>query len=125
MALSFQLSNQFEVIGVLSDYLPSDHESLGYAAHLVWRNPSFSDHPEIRKAQLSGDLPLAVRVATVQYQQRRIKTFEEFATQIEYFVDIAAEGIALPAEVSVDTMLETGFNLYDRISAGPLTVSPW
>ncbi len=39
------------------------------------------------------------------------------------FVDIAAEGIALPAEVSVDTMLETGFNLYDRISAGPLTVS--
>ena len=91
MALSFQLSNQFEVIGVLPDYLPSDHESLGYAAHLVWRNPSFSDHPEIRKAQRSGDLPAAVRVATVQYQQRRIKTFEEFATQIEYFVDIAAD----------------------------------
>lgn len=91
LALSFQLSNQFEVIGVLPDYLPSDHESLGYAAHLAWRNPSFSDHPEILKAQNTGDLPDAVRVATVQYQQRRIKTFEEFATQIEYFVDIAAD----------------------------------
>ena len=32
-----------------------------------------------------------MRVATVQYQQRRIKSFEEFATQIEYFVDIAAD----------------------------------
>ena len=81
----------FEVIGVLPDYLPSDHESLGYAAHLVWRNPSFSDHPAIRTAQRTGDLPAAVRVATVQYQQRRIKSFEEFATQIEYFVDIAAD----------------------------------
>jgi hypothetical protein len=39
------------------------------------------------------------------------------------FVDIAAEGIELPAEVSIDTMLEIGFNLYDRVSAGPLTVS--
>lgn len=39
------------------------------------------------------------------------------------FVDIAAEGIALPAQINADTMLETGLNLYDRISAGPLTVS--
>jgi hypothetical protein len=39
------------------------------------------------------------------------------------FVDIAAEGLELPAVVSIDTMLEIGFNLYDRVSAGPLTVS--
>ena len=25
---------------------PSDHESLGYAAHLVWRNPQLHDHPD-------------------------------------------------------------------------------
>ena len=91
LALSFQLGNDFKVLGVIPDYLPSDHESLGYGAHLAWRNPNFSDHPAIRKAQRTGDLPAAVRVATVQYQQRRIKTFEEFATQIEYFVDIAAD----------------------------------
>lgn len=91
MTLSFQLSNGFELIGVLPAYLPSDHESLGYAAHLAWRNPRFSDHPVISRQQRSGDLPDAVRVATVQYQQRRIRSFEEFATQVEYFVDIAAD----------------------------------
>ena len=91
LALSFQLRNEFEVIGVLPAYLPSDHESLGYAAHLAWRNPRKSDHPVIRKAQRSGELPESVRVATVQYQQRRIRTFDEFATQVEYFVDIAAD----------------------------------
>jgi predicted amidohydrolase len=36
-------------------------------------------------------LPDTVRVSSVQYQQRRIKSFEEFATQVEYFVDIAAD----------------------------------
>lgn len=39
------------------------------------------------------------------------------------FANIAAEGIVLPAEVSQDAMLEIGFEFYDRISAGPLTVS--
>lgn len=39
------------------------------------------------------------------------------------FVDIAAEGIILPADAGIDAVIEIGFNLYDRISAGPLTVS--
>ncbi|AEQ50111.1 hypothetical protein [Pelagibacterium halotolerans] len=39
------------------------------------------------------------------------------------FVDIAAEGILLPADAGIDSVIEIGFNLYDRISAGPLTVS--
>lgn len=39
------------------------------------------------------------------------------------FVDIAAEGIVLPANPTIDTVIETGYDLYDRISAGPLTVS--
>ncbi len=39
LTLSFQLSNDFEVIGLLRGYVPSDYDSLGYAAHLVWRNP--------------------------------------------------------------------------------------
>ncbi|WP_417579388.1 hypothetical protein [Pelagibacterium sp.] len=38
-------------------------------------------------------------------------------------VDIAAEGLELPAEVNVDSMVDIGFNLYDRIAAGPLSVS--
>lgn len=39
------------------------------------------------------------------------------------FANIVAEGIELPAEVTQDAMLDVGFGLYDRISAGPLTVS--
>ncbi len=39
------------------------------------------------------------------------------------FVDIAAEGIVLPADAGLDSVIEIGFNLYDRISAGPLSIS--
>ncbi|PWK85278.1 carbon-nitrogen hydrolase family protein [Fulvimonas soli] len=89
--LSFQLANGFEVVGVLRAYVPSDHESLGYAAHLVWRNPQRIDQPDIPSIPSPQRLPESVRVASVQYQQRRIRSFEEFATQVEYFVDIAAD----------------------------------
>ncbi|WP_049622892.1 bifunctional GNAT family N-acetyltransferase/carbon-nitrogen hydrolase family protein [Frateuria defendens] len=89
--LSFQLANHFEVIGLLRNYVPSDYESLGYAAHLVWRNPHLLDQPEIPPVPTPQRLPDAVRVATVQYLQRRIASFEEFATQVEYFTDIAAD----------------------------------
>lgn len=39
------------------------------------------------------------------------------------FANIVAEGIVLPADVNLDAALEIGFELYDRFSAGPLTVS--
>ncbi|KLI99032.1 bifunctional GNAT family N-acetyltransferase/carbon-nitrogen hydrolase family protein [Luteimonas sp. FCS-9] len=88
-ALSFQLRNGFELIGVLPGYLPQDAESAGYAAHLVWRNPKIDPGADPRGT--ARPLPDSVRVATVQYQQRRVASFEEFATQVEYFVDIAAD----------------------------------
>lgn len=37
--LSFQLKQGFEVIAVVSDYLPDDPESLGKAAIIEWKNP--------------------------------------------------------------------------------------
>lgn len=89
--LSFQLRNGFELIGLLKDYLPSDRESLGWAAHLAWRNPQQAEHPVVAAVQERGNLPAVVRVASVQYQQRRIADFEEFANQVEYFVDVAAD----------------------------------
>jgi len=89
--LSFQLNNGFEVHGVLHDYLPADRDSLGHAAHLVWRNPKRPQHPVHEAARQRGELPDVVRVATVQYGQRRVADFEEFARQIEYFVDVAAD----------------------------------
>lgn len=43
--LSFQLRHGFEVIAVVSNYLPNDPESLGWAAVFEWLNPSFEGEP--------------------------------------------------------------------------------
>ncbi|MBX2861825.1 MAG: GNAT family N-acetyltransferase [Vampirovibrio sp.] len=89
--LAFQLRRGFEVIGVLKDYLPSDRESLAYASHMVWYNPS------VNKAEASSDKKYGfrssdtVRLATVQYQQRRIESFEEFEQIVTYFVDVVSD----------------------------------
>ena len=91
ITLSFQLSNDFQAIGLLRAYVPSDYDSLGYAVHLVWRNPRLLDHPDMPSIPSTQLLPDSVRVASVQYQQRRIKSFEEFASHVEYFTDIAAD----------------------------------
>lgn len=90
--LSFQLQNGFEVLGLLPDYLPSDTDSMGYAVHLIWRNPAVEDtgaNPNAKK--YGGRLPDTVRVATVQYMQRRVKSFEEFLEIVEYFVDVTSD----------------------------------
>jgi predicted amidohydrolase/GNAT superfamily N-acetyltransferase len=88
--LSFQLANGFKVVGILRDYVPSDHESLGYAVLLKWNNPRLAFQPALAAAPTQRRMPDSIRVASVQYQQRRIHSFEEFATQVEYFTDIAA-----------------------------------
>ncbi len=88
--LSFQLRNGFEVLGVLPRYIPDDHESLGYAVHLLWRNPSVPEgEPEAPRYQTQ--LKDTVRVATIQYLQRRVETFEEFLGIVEYFVDAVSD----------------------------------
>lgn len=90
--LSFQLHNGFEVIGVIPNYLSTDRESLGYGVHLVWRNPKVSETKPGEKAKkYGGRLPDTVRVGTVQYMQRRVKSFEEFLQYVSYFVDVVAD----------------------------------
>ena len=43
--LSFQLRHGFEVIAVVSNYLPHDPESHGWAAVFEWLNPDFRGEP--------------------------------------------------------------------------------
>ena len=88
--LTFQLRNGFEVIGVLPGYLPEDRETMGYAAHLVWRNPKYFASKPIDQ-RIRGRVENAVRVAVVQYQQRSIDSFDEFAHQVEHFIDAVAD----------------------------------
>jgi GNAT superfamily N-acetyltransferase len=45
--LSFQLKHGFEVIGVVSEYLRHDPESLGYAAVIEWLNPAVTKPEDI------------------------------------------------------------------------------
>jgi len=89
--LNFQLSNGFELIGVLRNYLADDRQSRGYASHMVWRNPLVTEAEKASSAQPMGRLPESVRVATVQFQMRQIANVQAFEDQVEYFVDVASD----------------------------------
>ncbi len=83
--INFQLRQGFEPIGILKNYLPSDKDSLGCAAHMVWRNPYA---PEVRETVHSEAAQKdVIRVATVQLQMRKVESFEDFMNSVEYFVD--------------------------------------
>ncbi|MES1944219.1 putative carbon-nitrogen hydrolase [Salinisphaera sp. PC39] len=85
--LTFQLNNGYEVLGVLPDYMPGDKESMGYASHLIWRNPEHKfKQPIPGDSHVHLQLPSTVRVATVQYLQRSIRSFDEFRQIVTYFV---------------------------------------
>lgn len=88
--IGFQIRNGFEIIGLLPDYLPLDHESRGYATHMIWRNPQVDPELTSTPTRMTRR-PQSVRVAAVQYQLRAVNSFEEFAHQVEYFVDVVAD----------------------------------
>ncbi len=88
--INFHFRNEFEAIGVLRNYLPSDKASKGHATHMLWRNPVLEEN-DSRTPEQRGRTQNSVRIATVQYQVRKVSSFEDFAKQVEYFVDVAAD----------------------------------
>lgn len=89
--LSFQLHNGFEVHGIIPHYLDADYASMGYGIHLVWRNPKVERIGHTGKLKHYGKRrPDTVRIGTVQYQQRRLTSFEEFSDIVTYFVDVVS-----------------------------------
>ncbi len=87
--VSFHLRAGFQPIGVLKNYIDYDPASQGYASHMVWKNPYADKSLTIK--DIPHGLKESVRVATVQYQQRMISSFEEFMSNIEYFVDVCSD----------------------------------
>jgi len=85
--LTAQLSNGFALKGLISNYLPSDSASRGYATFLEWPNLDYQKGAR-RRYWNSAEL---VRLAVVQYQMRQIRDFGEFAQQSEFFIDTASE----------------------------------
>lgn len=86
-ALGLQIRNGFEPIRVLKKYLIDDKESLDYAAHMVWYNAMAKDRVKQSHTARRG----SVRLASVQFQVRKVRSFDEFIAQVEYFVDIASD----------------------------------
>ena len=90
-AIEFHLANGFETIGIIKNYDETDYESLGYAVHMLWRNPLAEEAPTEKSSAPTMSKQDIVRVATVQFQMRGITAKEEFARQVEYFVDVASD----------------------------------
>jgi len=86
----FHLRQGFSYLGIMENYLPWDADSLGVGAQYVWNNPKYSDSSSAKNAQ-GGRSQENVRIASVQYQQRRIANFDEFVRCVEYFVDVCAD----------------------------------
>ncbi|HSR67609.1 MAG TPA: GNAT family N-acetyltransferase [Acidobacteriota bacterium] len=82
--LTTQLSNGFILKRLLPNYLEEDTESDGWATLLEWANIDY--RPSHRKYRPSRP----VRICVVQYQMRRIDSFEDFAQQCEFFIDVAS-----------------------------------
>lgn len=85
--LTAQLSNGFSVKGLISNYLPSDVQSCGYATYLEWTNLEYVPGAKRRFHHVVEQ----VRVCVVQYQMRAVKNFDEFAQQCEFFLDTASD----------------------------------
>lgn len=81
--ITAQRANGFAIRGVLHGYLPSDMESGGNAVLMEWMNPDWVPPDRGRAGR--------IRVASVQYEMRPIRSFAEFATQCEFFIDTASE----------------------------------
>lgn len=101
--LSFQLKNGFVILDIVPDYL-EDTESRGFATLLEWLNPEYATIvslavneqldaiEELSKEALNEEKhPHRVRIATLQYLLRPINRFEDFVTQVEFFVHSAQE----------------------------------
>ena len=84
--LTAQIANGFVLKRIIRSYLDSDTESEGYATMLEWVNLDY--RPDAQRRRLMASRP--VRLCVVQYGMRRISSFEEFAQQCEYFVDVGS-----------------------------------
>ncbi len=81
--LSFQLSNEFHVKKILTNYMPGDQESKAHATLMEWNNVLFSKPTKFLHEQKKS----AARIGLVQWGMRSFNNFESLCEQIEFFVD--------------------------------------
>lgn len=82
--LTFQIMNGFTVKRINPGYLPDDRMSLQYATLMEWNNIEY-----LAKSKRHFKTAYPVRITVIQYMMKQIESFEEFAKQVEYYVDVA------------------------------------
>lgn len=82
--LTFQLSNSFQPIRVLKNYLPGDTSSQENAVLMEWNNIYYSRRPNTMQDSV-------VRLGLVQWQMRRFDDLDAFFEQIKFFVDVMSD----------------------------------
>ncbi len=84
--LTFQLSNDFHVRKVMTNYLPNDEESKHYATLLQWDNIYYTPPTQDFKVTKTN-----VRIGLVQWQMRPYKSIDDVFEQVEFFVDAVSD----------------------------------
>lgn len=80
--LTFQLSNDFHVKKLLTNYLPYDTQSHENAVLMQWDNIYYNEDDTAM-----SNMKSVVRLGLIQWQMRPHKTLEELFDQAEFFVD--------------------------------------
>lgn len=86
--LTTQIANGFVLEAIIEDYLPDDEDSVGYATSLIWPN---LDHVPDRSRRRRRRAVQRLRVGFVQWQMGRVDSWEEFASRVEFCVDVASD----------------------------------
>ena len=85
--LTAQLANGFSLKGLIPNYFPSDSASRGYATYLEWTNLEYQRGAKRRYHHWVEP----IRLCVVQYEMRKIASFDQFAQQCEFFLDVASD----------------------------------
>lgn len=80
--LSFQLSNNFHVRKVMTNYLEHDVDSGFFAVLLEWINIYYEETPKLINNQKS-----TIRLGLIQWQMRSLSNLEALFEQAEFFID--------------------------------------
>lgn len=83
--LTFQLRSGFVLKRIIKKYLPEDKASLEYATLMEWNNIEYRS-----KGKHHFLTAMPVRICVIQYMMKKINSFDEFAHQCEYYVDVAS-----------------------------------
>jgi len=89
-ALNAHLKAGYTVRGVHMGYL-RDEQSLDYATYLEWENTDFRSEQRRIAAPPVRQSVRKIRVCAAQYEMRPIRTWAEFASQVDFFVTTAEE----------------------------------